>query len=84
MTPMSSTMVALYLACGLVSATLTLDVAGHLAQGRPVPHRTAYALLVGLIWPVVLVGLLQLGSIAAVARQVSRSHLHRTRTLIAS
>lgn len=82
MTTMSTTMVVLYLACGLIGTTLALDVTDHLSARQPVPHRMAYALLVGLLWPVVLVGLTQLGVIVAVSRQVARGR--RAGTLIPS
>ncbi|MFN8090502.1 MAG: hypothetical protein U0R81_16320 [Mycobacterium sp.] len=68
---MSTTMVVLYLACGLVCTTLALDVTDHHARRQPVPHRMAYALVAGLLWPVVLVGLAQLGAIVLVSRQVA-------------
>ncbi|GEM_PF-2726590 len=85
MTTMSTTMmVVLYLACGLVCTTLAVDAADHFSQRRPVPHRTTYAVVFGLLWPVVLIGLVQLGVIVAVARQISRSRLRTARTLIPS
>ena len=76
MTTMSTTMMAvLYLACGLVCTTLAVDAADHFSRRQPVPHRTAYAVVFGLLWPVVLIGLVQLGVIVAVARHISRSRL---------
>ena len=85
MTTMSTTMlVAVYLACGLVCASLALDAADHFSRRQLVPHRAAYAVVVGLLWPVVLVGLLQLGSIVAVSHQISRSRLRNAPTLIPS
>ncbi len=82
MTTMSTTMVVLYLACGLVCTTLALDVTDHHAQRQPVPHRMTYALVAGLLWPVVLVGLAQLGAIVVVSRQLARGR--RADALIAS
>ncbi len=70
---MSTTMVALYLACGLVCTTLALDVTDHFSQRQSAPHRMAYALIGGLLWPVVLVGLVQLGVILAVSRRIARA-----------
>ncbi len=54
MTTMSTTVVALYLAVGLVSTALILDAADHYSQQRRVPHRWLYAVASGLLWPVLI------------------------------
>ena len=84
MTTMSTTVVALYLAVGLVSTALILDAADHYSQQRRVPHQWLYAVASGLLWPVLLVGMVQIGSVALVAGQMRRTHPDTPRELIPS
>lgn len=60
---------AMYLAAALLLAPLIFVAAewiGH-HQARP-PHRVFYSVLAALLWPLLIVGLLQFAAIVAVKR----------------
>lgn len=75
---MGSTMIqhwqVLYLCAALLVAAATIVVSDHLRAGEPpaASTRCAAALTAGVLWPVILVGLLQLGLVDRVVHRARR------------
>ena len=78
----STTMVALYLAGALVATAVILEAAPHFAPGQSVPRRSTYAIIGASLWPILVVGLIELGSVMAFTRRVQNSALENDLRLI--
>jgi hypothetical protein len=75
-------MVALYLAGALVATAVILEAAPHFAPGQSVPRRSTYAIIGASLWPILVVGLIELGSVMAFTRRVQNSALENDLRLI--
>jgi hypothetical protein len=54
-----------YVAVGLATALITFVMSKRLVdRRRPAPHPAAGSLMAGALWPLLLVGALELGSVA--------------------
>jgi FtsH-binding integral membrane protein len=78
----STTMVALYLAGALVATAVILEAAPHFAPGQSVPRRSTYAIIGASLWPILVVGLIELGSVMAFTRRVQNSAMENDLRLI--
>lgn len=69
-----------YLIGAVVTATGALVVAESLGDGRmPRPRRRgSLAVLAGALWPVLLIGLVQLAAVAAVAKSMKGANVRRS------
>ena len=70
---MSTTVVALYIAGALVATACILEAAPHFAPGQSIPRRSTYAIIGATLWPILVVGLIELGAVMAFAKRVQSS-----------
>ena len=75
-------MVALYLAGALVATAIILEAAPHVAPGQSIPRRGTYAIIGASLWPILLVGLIELGSVMAFTKRVQNSALENDLRLV--
>ncbi len=75
---MSSTLITLYAAGVLVAIAGILEFEGRFRPKEPVRWRRLYIVGAALVWPIMLIGLIQIWGIAAYAKRVRRisSHPH--------
>lgn len=62
---MSTALIAVYIAGFLLTVALILEVVPRVAPGQRIPRSKTHTFIAALIWPVLLVGLVQLGIIMA-------------------
>ena len=75
---MASTLVFAYLAVALAVAAAVSVASDKLGDhGRPAPHRTGLCLTAGAVWPLLLMGLIELTSLALCARARARETTRR-------
>ncbi|WP_197381171.1 hypothetical protein [Mycolicibacterium mengxianglii] len=73
---MTEAMALLYLIPGLITAAVTFALGRRWRDFRqPATHPVVLSVIAGMLWPLVLVGVVQFASIALVTR-IARSH-HR-------
>ena len=76
---MDWTVLTIYGAIALLSAIGVYIVSRRLGDGRrPATHPLILSVLAGAVWPLLLIGLVELGSIAAYVK-MHRSHDENTR-----
>ena len=70
---LSFTVVALYIAGALVASACILEAAPHFAPGQSIPRRSTYAIIGASLWPILVLGLIELGSVMAFTKRVQSS-----------
>lgn len=64
-----------YIAVALVAAVAVFVLSNRLDdERRPATHRVAWSLAAGVVWPVMLLGLAELSSVAAYAKVHEDEH----------
>jgi hypothetical protein len=78
--------VAAYAVGALLAMTCIFELAPRFSAEDSVPHRGRYALVGAALWPVVLIGVVQICALSAYARRVrSRaSHRHAAREALST
>lgn len=79
---MSTTVIALYIAGALVTVACILEVAPHFTPGQSIPRRGTYVLIGATMWPILVVGLIELGSVVAFAKRVRNSAIDNDLRLV--
>ena len=75
-------MVALYLAGALVATAIILEAAPHFAPGQSIPRRGTYAIIGASLWPILVLGLIELGSVMAFTKRVQSSAIENDLRLV--
>jgi hypothetical protein len=65
-----------------VATAIILEVAPHFTPGQSIPHRGTYAIIGASLWPILLVGLIELGSVMAFTRRVQSSAIENDLRLV--
>lgn len=66
---MVGTLLEAYLAAAIISAIVVFIVSGRVGEERrPTPERIGLSSAAGAIWPVILLGLVELSSVAVYAK----------------
>ena len=81
-TTVSTTVIGLYIAGALVAIAFILEVATHFAPGQSVPRRSTYAIIGGSLWPILLLGLIELASVMAFTKRVRHSAVENHHRLV--
>jgi len=60
---MATTVMGLYTAGALMTIACILELAPRASVGGPVPRRNIYAIMGGCLWPILLLGAMQLAAL---------------------
>lgn len=66
---MADTLLTAYLSCALITSTIVFIASMRLGdERRPALERTSLSLAAGAVWPVMLIGVVEISSFAAYAK----------------
>jgi hypothetical protein len=67
-------MTLIYVASAIVTTVTVLDTTRPLMKGRRPAHRLGLAMLAGLTWPVMLIGVVEFGGVIALSKVYATDH----------
>ena len=68
------TMTLIYVASAIVTTVIVLDTTRPLVKGRRPVHRLGLAMLAGLTWPVMLLGVVEFSGVIALSKVYATNH----------
>jgi len=80
----ATTVIGLYVAGALITVACLLEFAQRASVGRPVPRRNLYAIMGGALWPILLLGALQVAALISYDRRRQHKLMESTRAGLAS